>query len=348
MGYKQLYDRVVLLNNNLISELESLKTTNAILLESKTNSDYRMFLHAEDCIQCSNRYEWKGLPINLTSQQLEALLYQHGSLCMFENERGELIFSLYSTTGRLNEYGILDEITPISLDGKTHHKKRSVILYSNAKPNNNGDYAVILNDYTDLTPVTPIKSRMAINRCATIEAETKAHLQLMCNLDVSIKKALALCETEEQKRIVEKQLQHFLDPSQPIIAVSSKRNNKGQLELPIELHNIDSSIDISQYTNAIDYYSRTRRHFNGVPAPDTYAKKERLVTSETEDTNVHTNIMLLDGLIQRRNAIKLFTEYCKNKNNKNLSCNIAEHLRDNIELSYNNEILNDSGGNEDV
>lgn len=346
MGYKKLYQKSQLVINGLIDKVDDLeyRLNNPIIATTQTECEYRTFLKTDNIIQCVNRFIWDGLPINLTSQQIEALLYQFGSLCMFEDERGYLCFAPYATTGRLNEYGLLDEITPITLDGRTHDTKRSVIFRGQPKPSIDEPIAVILNDYTSLTMIEPIKARGVINE-ATINPQVEAHIQLMCSISVSAKKALALCETEEQKKIITKQLKALLDPTQPIVAVSSQRNSKGGLDLPVEMFALGVNLAIQEYTNAIDYYDRTRRHFDGIPAPDTYAKKERLITSEAEDANTATNLSLDDGLRQRQQAIKLFTEYCKNPNNKNITCNINPILapQKKEEIAEDNEEIDDSG-----
>lgn len=351
MGWKKAYQASQLANAGLIQEINAIRQqlTNPVIACGTVKTEYTQYLQTLDIIECANRFIWDGLPINLTSQQLEALLYQWGSLCMFEDERGSLCFAPYATTGRLNEYGLLDEITPITLDGKTHMTKRSVLFRGDPKPAEYEPVAVIVNDYTALTMVSTIVAR-AVLANATITPQVEAHIQLMCAISVSAKKALALCETEAQKDIIQRQLQALLDPTQPIVAVSSQRNSKGGLELPVEMFALGVNLAIQEYTNAIDYYQRTRRHGNGVPAPDTYTKKERLITSETEDANTGTNIILDDGLRQRQEAIKLFTEYAKNPKNKNITCNINPILKpkEKEERADDNEKIDNSGGNENV
>ena len=349
MGWKKAYQASQLANAGLIQEINYIRQqlTNPVIASGTVKKEYTLFLQTQDIIECVNRYIWDGLPINLTSQQLESLLYQWGSLCIFEDERGNLCFAPYATTGRLNEYGLLDEITPITLDGKTHKAKRSVLFRGNPDPAEDEQVAVIVNDYTALTMVQCIVSRATLAN-ATITPQVEAHIQLMCAIAVSAKKALALCETEAQKETITRQLEALLDPTQPIVAVSSQRNSKGGLDLPVEMFALGANLAIQEYTNAIDYYQRTRRHGNGVPAPDTYTKKERLITSETQDANTGTNIVLDDGLRQRQEAIKLFTQYAKNPKNKNMTCNINPLLKpkEQKKRADDNEEINDSGERE--
>ena len=59
----------------------------------------------------------------------------------------------------------------------------------------------------------------------------------------------------------------------------------------------------------INFYYKIRRGFNGIPAPDVFEKKERMITSETESSQVHTDITLLDGLNQRKYACELMQKY---------------------------------------
>ena len=341
--YKQLYQQSMLVNQGLIDTIYD-NSFNPNVKMSFDRQAYTNMLTAKDLVLCANRYVWKGLPINLTSQQLESMLYQWGSLAMFENDKGELVFSRYTQEGDLNPYGLLDKIQPIDMAGKAYDVVRAVIHSANQAELKEGDkVCIIVNDYTSFTQITDELSRFAINSATTIKDQVTVHSQLMTNIFVSVKKALALCETEEQKNIVTQQVNAMLDPSKIIVPVSVTRVKGGKgLESPIELFNFNNTFDTQNYCQTIDYYDKLRRSFNGIPSPDTFEKKERKITAEAEDTSTHTNLVLLDGLLQRQNAIRLFTKYCKNENNKNITCNLQEMLIPQFENDNNNEIGDDS------
>lgn len=350
--YKQLYAQSMLTNAGLVDVINSMREQNAFNPNIDANFNvkaYTSMLTAKDLILCANRYVWEGLPINLTSQQLEAMFYQWGSLCMFENDKGEVVFSRYTQVGELNPYGLLDNIQPIDLAGKAYDVARAVIHSNQQQELKEGDkFAIIINDYTTLTQLPDELSRYSINSATTIKDQVTVYSQLLTNIIVSVKKALALCESEEQKNVISKQIGEMLDPNKVIVPVSATRKKDGKgFEMPIELFNFANNFDTQNYCQTIDYYDKVRRSFNGIPAPDTFEKKERKITSEAEDTNTHTNLVLIDGLLQRQNGIRLFTKYCKNPNNKNIVCNLQNELRQNFkENADTNEIGDDSDAEE--
>ena len=330
---KTLCERVMLQNEGLIRELNT-NVFNPILTCSK---NYETMLLAQDQAQCSSRYIW-GLPTSkLTSQQLESLLYNWGSLCLFENDKGEIQFARYAQTGQLNEYGYLDEVQPIDFAGRVYDRKRAVI--SAQKPAV-GDVCVILQDYTTFTPITEEISRRALNLSTTIRDEALVYQQLKSNIFLSAKKALAYCENEEQKNQVIKEAGAMLDATNPILAISkSKASGAGSaLSDVMEFVNFNNNFDTQNYCQTINFYNKTRRAFNGIPAPDTFEKKERKITAESEDETTHSNLILEDGLRQRQNAINLFKLYCKNPENLKISVRINPILEDAIEAR---EVLED-------
>ena len=346
--FKGLYQASMLANAKLLDQINNMSFNPNVTLSFNTQA-YTNMLCAKDLILCANRYVWKGLPINLTSQQLEAMLYQYGSLCMFENDKGELVFARYTQVGNLNPYGLLDKIQPIDLAGNAYDVERAVIHSKEQGEIKEGDkVCIIINDYTTFTQLTDGLSRYAINSATTIKDQVTVYSQLLTNIIVSVKKALALCDTEEQKDVISQQVREMLDPNKVVIPVTARRKKDGRgLESPIELFNFTNTFDTQNYCQTIDYYDKVRRSFNGIPAPDTFEKKERKINAEAEDTNTHTNLVLIDGLLQRQNAIRLFTMYCKNPNNKNIVCELQNELRQQFkEDADTNEIGNDSDAEE--
>ena len=131
--YKQLYQESMLQMQGLVDKINS-GYFNPVKIQSLNKIAYTTMLQSKDLMMCANRYVWEGIPTNITSQQIEALLYQYGSLCMFENDEGEIIFSRYTMIGQLNPYGLMDKIQPIDFAGKAYDRVRSVIHSSSQKP----------------------------------------------------------------------------------------------------------------------------------------------------------------------------------------------------------------------
>jgi hypothetical protein len=302
--YKALYASSQLEIAGLVDKINSL---NPIIKENHKSKMYRVMLEAKDMAMCSNRYVWENLPINLTSQQLEGLFYRYGSLCFFV-ENGQLVISRYAMVGKLDKYGRLNEIQPIDFAGKAYGRKRGVI---NDHVEKSEDMAVIINDYTNDYQMVLECPRAKINADTTISDQLEVYRQLNTNIKLSVKKALALCDNEEQKSVLTKQLCVLLDSSNPIQAVAKNKDGLKGADLPLEMWNFDNNFDTQNYCQQIDYYDKVRRSFNGIPAPDTFEKKERKITSEAEDTSTHTQLVLVDGYLQRFNGLELIKKYLK-------------------------------------
>lgn len=73
-----------------------------------------------------NRYTWYNLPGNLSSQELERLLYYRGQLAFFYSEPlDEFFFLPYALDGGLDFYGRFNTIHPIPItEGTTDREKR--------------------------------------------------------------------------------------------------------------------------------------------------------------------------------------------------------------------------------
>ena len=66
-----------------------LKVKNIEPCKLKENS--KLFLRLIDEQDATNRYVWYNLPCNLSSQELERMLYYKGQLCFFYNKELEVL-----------------------------------------------------------------------------------------------------------------------------------------------------------------------------------------------------------------------------------------------------------------
>jgi len=318
--YKQLYQESVLVSQGLITQNRKLKQLN-LPSTSKTRKAYMAMLQTNDMILCSNRYIWNNLPINLTSQELESLFYQFGTLACFV-ENGLLKFTRFAMTGQLQTYGRLVEIQPIDLAGKAYGRKKTAIT---AKGQNtlSKDIAVIIRDYTGPYAAAISTPRLVLNGDTTIDDEVMVYQQLKNNIMLSIIKAIALCESEEQRDLMMVQAETLLNGDCPVVPMSvNKKKDLKTKDMPVELWNNTQGFDTQNYCQQINFYSKVRRKFNGIPAPDIFEKKERNITAEVEDTNVDSDIVLDDGLKQRQNGLELLKQYYTDKNIQEISVEI--------------------------
>jgi hypothetical protein len=111
-----------------------------------------------------NRYIWHNIPANITSQELERLLYYKGQLCFFyEPTLDQFFFMPYALDGTIDFYGRFNTIHPVPIsDGTTKEEKAAYkaqadflatrklkVLYDVPLEEVKVDeVTVILNDYT--------------------------------------------------------------------------------------------------------------------------------------------------------------------------------------------------------
>lgn len=254
---------------------------------------YNTVLQTQDIIQATNRYITYIPELNLPSQKLETLWYFYGSLCFFLY-KGELKIGTYAKGGELNGIGDLNEAEPIDFAGKSYGFKRTVV-YTN-KPISNP--CVIINDYTGTWREGKIIPRAVVNR-VSINDQSFIYRQMITSVRLTIKKAIALIDGENQRETAIRTLKNFFNDDNPFTAINGKDLNN-----VFKIFNLDTKLDIEGYVRAIDSFLRLRSNFNGMATRSDLDKKERLITAEAENDNCLTELYLQDGLMNRQVGIE--------------------------------------------
>lgn len=79
-------------------------------------SDIKKIMRIIDEQDAVNRYKWYNLPCNLSSQEVERLLYYKGQLCFFYfKELDEFYFMPYTLDGTIDFYGRFNTIHPVPM-----------------------------------------------------------------------------------------------------------------------------------------------------------------------------------------------------------------------------------------
>ena len=85
--------------------------------------DIKKFLRLVDEQDAVNRYVWENLPANITSQELERMLYYKGQLCLFYDDKlEEFYFMPYALDGTIDFYGRFNTIHPVPMTSGTDDK----------------------------------------------------------------------------------------------------------------------------------------------------------------------------------------------------------------------------------
>lgn len=84
----------------------------------------KQYLRIVDEQDAVNRYVWTNLPNNITSQELERMIYYKGQLCFFYNETLENFFFMpYALDGTIDFYGRYNRIHPVPMTSGTDDDK---------------------------------------------------------------------------------------------------------------------------------------------------------------------------------------------------------------------------------
>ena len=88
-----------------------------------TKEDIKKFLRIIDEQDAVNRYTWYNLPCNLTSQELERMLYYKGQLCFFYmKDLDQFYFMPYALDGTIDFYGRYNTVHPVPMTSGTEDK----------------------------------------------------------------------------------------------------------------------------------------------------------------------------------------------------------------------------------
>lgn len=91
--------------------------------KSALKEDVKKFLRLIDEQDAVNRYVWYNLPANITSQELERMLYYKGQLCFFYDKNlEEFYFMPYALDGTIDFYGRYNTIHPVPMTSGTDDK----------------------------------------------------------------------------------------------------------------------------------------------------------------------------------------------------------------------------------
>ena len=138
-----------------------------------------------------NRFKWTNLPCNMTSQELERLIYYKGQLCFFYlEETDEYYFMPYALDGTIDFYGRFNSVHPVPMSSGTTEddtaakaqadflstKNLKCIYTENDKKITDGfnknEVCVLLHDYTKQLSQTIIPRQIVNDTLLDVMADT--------------------------------------------------------------------------------------------------------------------------------------------------------------------------------
>ncbi|MBP5784742.1 MAG: hypothetical protein J6W16_04065 [Methanobrevibacter sp.] len=301
--------------------------------------DIKKALRIKDEQDAVNRYTWKNLPANITSQELERMIYYKGQLCFFYDKNLEEYYFLpYALNGTIDAYGRYNSINPVPWASGTDDKGNKAVaeyfaglklkcVYSKDikdKEEDTSIYTVLLHDYTKQLAQTIIP-RVAIN---------DPLLDVMSNCIPYMNTALLLATGIEGIRV------NDADQADDVRAANRSMENAaltGEPYVPItgnvefqELNN-GQVAKAEEYMLAMQSINNLRLSLYGLKNGGLFEKKAHELQEEADVNNTSVDIVMQDGLLIRQN----FCEIANAIFGLNITCEVSESA---VETAEENSI----------
>ena len=302
----------------------------------------KVLMRVLDEQEAVNRYEWKNIPANITSQELERMLYYKGQLIMFYAKDvgdGEFFITPYSLNGTIDFYGRYMTVKPVPMangtDGDNSKRTNDAALltgmsfnvaYSpiakSSKEDMNGK-AVILRDYTNQLPQTLLPRQGMQEAIIDVEAECIPYCQTNM-LASSGAKAVRVANADQSKEI------------KSASAAIKKNALNGETLTPVigelEMQEIfdKSPTKSEEFMLVMQAIDNLRRRFLGITTGGVFEKKAHTLQSEQAMNETASALALYDGLKLRKQFCLIansiwdigidvdIAEELKNKNNEDV------------------------------
>lgn len=271
--------------------------------------DLKKFLRLIDEQDAVNRYVWYNLPANITSQELERMLYYKGQLCFFYDKNlEEFYFMPYALDGTIDFYGRYNTIHPVPMTSGTEDKGSKAqaqylaelklkCMYGIVLPDQEIDIdktCVLLHDYTKQLSQT-ILPRVTVNDpLLDVMAECIPMMRTSMIASTGIK-GVRVQDADQQENVAEgaRSLEHAAmtgKPWVPIIgSVEFQELTDGQVA------------KAEEYMLAMQSLDNLRLSGFGIDNGGLFEKKAHELQSEADINGGPVGLVLQDGLSIRQN-----------------------------------------------
>lgn len=282
------------------------------MLEGDVKSQFKVLLRILDEQEFVNRYEWVNLPAEISSQELERMLYYKGQLCIFfapNVGEGKFFVTPFALDGGIDFYGRYNSIKPVPMaNGFEQDELRKVAdnalltalrfkpLYVPIDKPSKEDMrgkCVIIRDYTQQLSQT-ILSRQSIQE-AIIDVEAECVPYLKTNM-------LASCGTKAVRVANADQANEIKSASTAI-----KRNAlNGETMTPVkgelEMQNLNDGpvAKCEEFMLCMQSIDNLRLRFLGIKSGGVFEKKAHTLESENSLNEGVSSMSLEDGLAIRK------------------------------------------------
>jgi len=286
---------------------------------SQLKNDVKRFLRNIDEQDAVNRYKWENLPANITSQELERMLYYKGQLCFFYMEDlDEYFFMPYALDGTIDFYGRFNSVHPVPMaNGTTEDEKwtkaqanvlsriKLMCLYDEKQIEKHRDdknkCCVLIHDYTKQLSQTIISRQIINDPLLDVMAECVPFLRTSLIAGSGIK-GIRVNDADQQESV--------LDASRSML--DSALTGKPWIPIigNIEFQELTDGavLKSEEYMLAMQSLDNLRLSGYGLANGGLFEKKAHLNDSENEINQSGVSLVMTDGLEIRQHFCEMIND----------------------------------------
>ena len=276
-----------------------------------SKEDIKKVLRLIDEQDAVNRYIWYNLPCNLTSQELERMLYYKGQLCFFYMEDlDEFYFMPYALDGTIDFYGRYNRVHPVPMTSGTDDKAGKAqaellaaikldCVYGIQLPDQveKTDYTkkcVLLHDYTKQLSQTIISRQVVNDPIIDVMAECIPFMRT-CLIAGSGIKGIRVNDADQQDSV------H--DASRGMLKAALSGEPWIALLGGVDFQELTdgATIKAEEYMLAMQSLDNLRLSTYGIDNGGLFEKKAHELQSEADINGGPVGLVLQDGLSIRQN-----------------------------------------------
>lgn len=284
-------------------------------LKCALKDDTKRFLRLIDEQDAVNRYVWYNLPCDLTSQEVERMLYYKGQLCFFyDKDTEKFYFMPYTLDGTIDFYGRYNRIHPVPMtagiddkDSKKAGSKQSQILaekklncvYAVKLPEELTEddiynSAVLLHDYTKQMSQTIIPRATVNDPILDVMAECVPLARTSRILGTGVK-GIRVGDEDESGNVEDanRDMEHAAMTGKPYIPIVGK--------VDFQDLNDGSTLKGEEYMLAMQSLDNLRLSGYGIDNGGLFQKKAHELQSEADVNGGPVGLVLQDGASIRQN-----------------------------------------------
>lgn len=256
-----------------------------------------------------NRFKWYNLPCNISSAELERMLYYKGQLCFFySKDLEDFYFMPYALDGTIDFYGRYNRIHPVPMTSGTDDKgdKAQAQYLSELKLNcvygvkmdpmidDLLNSAVILRDYTNQLSQTCIARQILNDNLLDVMADCIPLMRTRLILGTGVK-GVRVNDADQARSVKDgaRALENAAivgDAYVPIV---------GNIEFQELSDNAAGKSE--EYMLAYQSLDNLRKETLGLPANGVFEKKAHMLAGEQAANGANVDLVLADGLQCRQN-----------------------------------------------